>query len=150
MNQSQANITPGYHYYNNIQGGDPGNRVNYSYKDPLVELQSYFARVVLNYNDRFLLTGTFRSDGSSKFGENNKYAYFPSVAGAWNITNEDFMKNNGFINSLKLRVGYGETGNQEFNPVDAALQTQTYNSYNNHSVNHYGNPDLKWETVTAQ
>jgi len=149
LNQSQTDITPGYHYYNNIQGGDPGNRVNYSFKDPQVELQSYFARVVLNYNDRYLLTGTFRADGSSKFGENNQYAYFPSVAAAWNITNEDFLKNNGIFNSLKLRVGYGQTGNQEFNPVDAALQTQTYNSYNNSSVNHYGNPDLKWETVSA-
>lgn len=149
LNQSQTAITPGYHYYNNIQGGDPGTRVDYSFKDPLVELQSYFARAVLNYNDRYLLTATFRADGSSKFGENNKYAYFPSVAAAWNITNEDFMKNNGIFNSLKLRVGYGQTGNQEFNPVDAALQTQTYNSFNNATVNHYGNPDLKWETVTA-
>lgn len=149
LNQSQTDITPYYHYYNNIQGGDPGQRATYSFKDPSVELQSYFARAVLNYSDKYLLTATFRSDGSNKFGSNNKYAYFPSVAAAWNISNEDFMKNSTIFNSLKLRVGYGETGNQEFNPVDAALQTQTYNSYQNSSVNHYGNPDLKWETVTS-
>jgi len=59
------------------------------------------------------------------------------------------MKGNGLFNSLKLRAGYGQTGNQEFNPVDAALQTQTYNSFNNSSVNHYGNPNLKWETVNS-
>jgi len=149
LNQSQTNITPHYHYYDNIQGGDPGNRATYSFKDPIVELQSYFARAVLNYQDKYLLTGTFRADGSSKFGKNNKYAYFPSVAAAWNVNNENFMKNNSIFSALKIRVGYGETGNQEFNPVDAALQTQTYNSYQNSSVNHYGNPDLKWETVTS-
>lgn len=149
LNQSQSNITPGYHYYNNMQGGDPGNRGTFSFKDPSVELQSYFGRAVLNYDDKYIVTGTFRADGSSKFGKNNKYAYFPSVAAAWTISNEDFMKNNSAFNSLKLRIGYGETGNQEFNPVDAALQVQTYNSFNNSSVNHYGNPDLKWETVTS-
>jgi len=149
LNQSQTDITPHYHYYDNIQAGDPGNRGTYSFKDPSVELQSYFARVVLNYSDKYLLTGTFRADGSSKFGSNNKYAYFPSVAAAWNITNEDFMKGSSIFNSLKLRIGYGETGNQEFNPVDESLQVQTYSSFNNSSPNHYGNPDLRWETVTS-
>ncbi|TMI83582.1 MAG: SusC/RagA family TonB-linked outer membrane protein [Bacteroidetes bacterium] len=149
LNQSQSNITPHYHYYDNIQGGDPANRATYSFKDPSVELQSYFARATVNWNDLFLVTATFRADGSSKFGSNNQYAYFPSAAAAWNITNMGFMKGSSLFNSLKLRVGYGQTGNQEFNPVDAALQTQTYNSYNNSSVNHYGNADLKWETVSS-
>jgi TonB-linked SusC/RagA family outer membrane protein len=149
LNQSQLNLTPNYHYYDNLQGGNPGNRSTSSFKDPSVELQSYFARAVLNYQDKYLLTGTFRADGSSKFGTNNKYAYFPSVAAAWNITNENFMKSMTIFNQLKLRIGYGQTGNQEFNPVDAALQTLTYNSYNNSSVNHYGNPDLTWETVSS-
>ena len=149
LNQSQNAITPNYHYYDNMQGGAPGNRQTYSFKDPSVELQSYFARAVLSYNDRYILTATFRADGSSKFGANNKYAYFPSVAAAWNITNEDFMKNNSIFNSLKLRVGYGQTGNQEFNPTDVAYSVQTYNSYQNSQVLHYGNPDLRWETVTS-
>jgi iron complex outermembrane receptor protein len=100
-------------------------------------------------NDKYLLTATIRSDGSSKFGENNRYAYFPSVAAAWNISNEGFMKNMTFFNSLKLRAGYGQTGNQEFNPVDAALAVSTYNGYNNQGVNHFANPNLKWETVSS-
>ena len=149
LNLDQANITPHYHYYDNMQAGDQANLNSFAFKDPSVELQSYFARLVFNYRDKYLLTGTFRADGSSKFGKNNKYAYFPSVAGAWVITNEDFMANNTIFNSLKLRVGYGATGNQEFNPVDAALQTGTYNGYNNFSPNHFGNDDLKWETVTS-
>jgi iron complex outermembrane receptor protein len=149
LNTSQLSVLPDYHYYDNMQAGDQGNLKTASFKDPTVELQSYFARAVLNWKDKFLVTATIRSDGSSKFGENNRYAYFPSVAAAWNITNEGFMKNSTLFNTLKLRVGYGQTGNQEFNPVDAALAVSTYNGYNNLGVNHFANPDLKWETVTS-
>jgi TonB-dependent starch-binding outer membrane protein SusC len=149
LNQSQASITPGYHYYDNLQGSAQGNLGTFNFKDPSVEIQSYFARAVFNYDDKYLLTATFRADGSSKFGKNNRYAYFPSVAAAWNITNEEFMKSATFINSLKLRVGYGQTGNQEFNPVDVALQTGTYTNLAQLSVAHYGNPDLRWETVAS-
>jgi TonB-linked SusC/RagA family outer membrane protein len=149
LNQSQANITPHYHYYDNLQGSSQGNLGTFGFKDPSVEIQSYFARTVFNYNDKYLLTATIRSDGSSKFGSNNKYAYFPSVAVAWNISSEGFMKSMTLINTLKLRLGWGQTGNQEFNPVDAALQTATYNGFSNLNVNHFGNPDLRWETVTS-
>ena len=149
LNLDQKNITPNYHYYDNLQAGAQGNLVTVAFKDPTVELQSYFARVVLNLKDKYLLTGTFRADGSSKFGANNKYAYFPSVAAAWNISNEDFMKNSTVFNQLKLRVGYGQTGNQEFNPVDAALPVANYNGFNNLGVSHFANPNLKWETVSS-
>jgi TonB-linked SusC/RagA family outer membrane protein len=149
LNQSQSNITPHYHYYDNLQGSARGNLTTFGFKDPSVEIQSYFARAIFNYQDKYLLTGTFRADGSSKFGKNNRYAYFPSVAAAWNVSNEGFMKGTTLFNSLKLRLGYGQTGNQEFNPVDAALQTGTYNNYQLLGLNHYGNPDLKWETVTS-
>lgn len=148
LNQSQLDLTPNYHYYDNMNGGDPANRQDYSFKDPRVELQSYFARAILNYQDKYLLTGTFRADGSSKFGANNKYAYFPSVAAAWNIANESFLKNSGLFNTLKLRLGYGQTGNQEFGVADLALQTGTYNGAAL-SPSHYANPDLRWETVTS-
>lgn len=147
LNLKQNDITNGYHYYDNMQGGSQGNLRVFSFRDPSVELQSYFARGILNFKDKYLLTATFRSDGSSKFGTNNKYAYFPSVAAAWNISNEEFMKNNTLFSNLKLRVGYGQTGNQEFNPVDAAQSTASYTGYNSLSPNHYGNADLKWETV---
>ena len=149
LNLDQTKITPNYHYYDNMQGGTQGNLRTASWKDPTVELMSYFAQAVLNFQEKIIVTGSFRADGSSKFGTNNKYAYFPAVAAAWNITNQDFMKNNSLFNQLKLRAGWGETGNQEFNPVDAALATGTYNGFNNFSVNHFGNPDLKWETVSS-
>ncbi len=149
LNQSQTNITPNYHYYNNMQAGKQGNLLTASFKDPTVELQSYFAQAVLNFQEKYILTASFRADGSSKFGTNNQYGYFPAVAGAWNISNEEFMKNSSLFNQLKLRVGWGQTGNQEFNPVDAALPTATYNGYGNLNPNHSGNADLKWETVTS-
>jgi len=149
LNLDQANILPDYHYYDNMQAGDQNNLSNYSFKDPSVELQSYFARVVLNWQDKYLLTSTIRADGSSKFGKNNRYAYFPSVAAAWNINNENFMKGGNIFNALKLRVGYGQTGNQEFNPVDAALNVGIYNGYNSVNSVHFANPDLKWETVES-
>jgi TonB-dependent starch-binding outer membrane protein SusC len=149
LNQTQDNITPHYHYYDNIQGSAQGNLSSYAFKDPSIEIQSYFARTVFNYNDKYLLTATFRADGSSNFGSNNKYAYFPSVAAAWNISNEGFMKGSKLFSMLKLRLGYGQTGNQQFNPVDAALQPGVYTGFNQFRVSHYGNADLKWETVTS-
>jgi len=79
------------------------------------ELQSFFGRVNYAYADKYLLTATFRADGSSKFGENNKYGYFPSFALGWNLSNEGFMANS-FFNNLKLRASWGQTGNQEIPP----------------------------------
>jgi len=121
LNQDQANLHTRYHYYDNMDGGKQGNLLVTSFKDPTVELQSYFARATVNYQDKYILTATFRSDGSSKFGANNKYAYFPSVALAWNVNNENFMKNNTLFSNLKLVLDMEQHGNQEFNPVDAAL-----------------------------
>lgn len=146
-NKSQTNLI-GIHYYDNMQDGKQANLRTSAFNDPTVEIQSYFARAVLNYKDRYLFTGTFRGDGSSKFGKNNKYAYFPSLALAWNITNENFMKNISLFNSLKLRAGYGETGNQEFAP-DAPLDVYRYNSNGSVSAAHFGNDSLKWETVKS-
>ncbi len=136
------------HYYDNMQDGKKANLNTFSFKDPTIEIQSYFARAVLNYQDKYLFTGTFRADGSSKFGSSNKYAYFPSLAVAWNITNENFMKDLPLFNSLKLRAAYGETGNQEF-AADASLDVYRYNSNGSNSLVHPGNPKLKWETVKA-
>jgi len=135
----------GLDYTNYIQYGAISSRGISSYVDPRTELQSYFGRAVFNYNDRFLLTGTFRADGSTKFGTNNKYGYFPSFAAAWNITKEDFFKVD-LINSLKLRVGWGKTGNQEF-PAGAAVARIGFGSNGNLSGQiNYDNPDLKWQS----
>ncbi len=149
LNKDQASLLPDYHYYDNIQAGNQGNLRTASFKDPSVELQSFFARAVLNFKDRYLLTATMRSDGSSKFGKNNRYAYFPSAAIAWNVKEESFMQNQKLFNTLKLRVGYGATGNQEFNPVDAALPVAVYTANNAYTPVHFANPDLKWETVSS-
>jgi len=146
----------GYPYYNNIQAGNQANLRSFSNMDPSVELQSYFTRAVLNFKDKYLLTGTFRADGSSKFGVNNRYAYFPSVAAAWNITNEKFMENNRIFNNLKLRIGYGQTGSQDGIPAGATQQLGQINGYNStpggsapYSIVNYASPNLKWETVTS-
>lgn len=115
-----------------------------SYRDPVNELQSYFGRLNLNFSDRFLATATLRADGSTKFGENNKYGFFPSFAGAWVISEEDFLSASPTVNNLKLRVGWGRTGNQEF-PAGASQQRYTFNRQQIALVN-VANPDLKWET----
>ncbi|MBB6270297.1 iron complex outermembrane receptor protein [Pedobacter cryoconitis] len=125
----------------------PANRTANSYNDPASQLQSYFARAIFNYDNKYLLTATFRADGSTKFGSNNRYGYFPSFAAAWNIKNESFMTDVAWLNQLKLRAGYGKTGNQEF-PAGAAQQRYDYVYVGSGrtlvAVNNK-NPDLKWQ-----
>src|SRR5690606_30802876 len=77
------------------------------------ELQSFFGRVNYSFRDKYFLDATVRADGSSKFGGNNKYGIFPSFAGSWRIIEEDFMANSTVFSDLKLRAGWGQTGNQE-------------------------------------
>jgi TonB-dependent starch-binding outer membrane protein SusC len=135
----------GLDYTNYIQYGDKSTYSTNSYYSPIDELQSYFARAVFNYKDKYLLTGTFRADGSTKFGTDNKYGYFPSFAAAWNITKEDFFKVKA-INSLKLRAGWGKTGNQEF-PSGSAVERIRFGS-NGASAGlvNFANPGLKWQS----
>ncbi|HCL82749.1 MAG TPA: SusC/RagA family TonB-linked outer membrane protein [Chitinophagaceae bacterium] len=117
------------------------------FKDITTEVQSYFARVDFNYKDKYYLTGTFRADGSSKFGANNKYGYFPSVGAKWNIANEDFMKDNSLFSGLSLRATWGITGSQDF-PAGASIDQYSYFSYGSAGQVNAGNPDLKWESTT--
>ncbi len=135
----------GLDFTNYIQFSNPSNRGIGSFSDPTYELQSYFARTVFNYADKYLLTATFRTDGSSKFGVNNKYGYFPSFSGAWNISKESFF-NVDFINSLKIRGGWGKTGNQEF-PSGAAQRRYSFGGDGTsiNAINNF-NPDLKWQS----
>jgi iron complex outermembrane receptor protein len=134
----------GLDYTDYVQYSDAGSRSISSYIDPLSELKSFFGRAIFNYRDKYLLTTTFRADGSSKFGDNNKYGYFPSFALAWNISKENFFKID-FINSLKIRGGWGKTGNQEFPPGSSRA---LYAFQNNGSVIQINNPnpDLKWQS----
>lgn len=121
------------------------------------ELQSYFGRVTYQYNNKYLLTANFRADGSSKFGENNKYGYFPSFSLGWKISEEEFLKNSVFSN-LKLRAGWGKTGNQEIPPkITQAFYTSTVSSSSSYPLvatgpypagttfSRFANPDLQWE-----
>ena len=138
---------PGLKYTDYMQNVPPNDRSMFSFANPISELQSYFARATFNYNDKYLLTATFRADGSSKFGANNKYGYFPSFAAAWNISNEDFLSSNSFVNNLKLRLGWGQTGNQEF-PSAASLRVVGIGQEQNQNVANLNNEDIKWETNT--
>jgi iron complex outermembrane receptor protein len=132
-------------YVNQLQSISQDNRDVSSYQDPKTELQSYFARVNFSMFEKFLMTATIRADGSSKFGPNNKYGYFPSFAFAYRISDEAFMP--AIFDDMKLRIGWGQTGNQEF-PAGAA-QAQYEITRDGITRSQYDNPDLKWETSTT-
>jgi iron complex outermembrane receptor protein len=134
----------GINYTDYIQFGNSSTRVITSYHDPTSELQSYFARATFNFRDRYLLTGTVRSDGSTKFGENNKTGVFPSFAVGWVLTKEDFFQTGGFFNYLKIRGGWGKTGNQEF-PAGSAQFRYSFGSNGALSPLNYPNEDLQWQ-----
>lgn len=138
----------GLDYYDYMQYAPQTSTEIGSYYNPTTELQSYFARAILNYKDKYLFTGTFRSDGSTRFGENKKYGYYPSLSVAWNVTNEEFMKGVSFVDNLKLRLGWGKTGNQEF-PSGASKDRLVVTDNGVFSQVNFGNPDLKWETSTT-
>lgn len=121
------------------------------------EIQSFFARINYGYDNKYLLTVNFRMDGSTKFGANNKYGYFPSFSAKWNIKEEDFMEHSAF-STLALRAGWGLTGNQEIPPkVTQALYETTVSSSSSYPLYPSGaypagtvyarlaNPNLKWE-----
>ena len=137
----------GLDYFDYMQYSPVATREISSYRSPTNQLQSLFARGGVNYLNRYLFTATVRRDGSTKFGENNKYAMFPSLALAWNIAEEEFLKSNGNLNQLKLRLGWGKTGNQEF-PSGASLNRLIFGNQSISQAN-YGNDDLKWETSTT-
>ncbi len=124
------------------------------------ELQSFFGRINYQYKNRYLLTATMRADGSSKFGDNNKYGYFPSFGAAWVASQEAFLQGSIFSN-LKLRAGWGQTGNQEIPPkITQPLFTTTVSGTTSYPLNATGtypggisfsrlaNPNIQWEVST--
>lgn len=117
-------------------------------------LMSFFGRVNYSMYNKFLITASMRADGSSRFGQNNKYGYFPSVAVAWKLANEDFISNMGVFSDLKLRTSWGRTGNQEignFNSITTfgGGPTAIYEGQpvTTSDPSRIPNPDLKWETT---
>jgi TonB-linked SusC/RagA family outer membrane protein len=124
------------------------------------ELQSFYSRINYAYKGKYLATVNFRADGSSKFGSNNKYGYFPSFSLGWKISDEKFMENSIFSN-LKLRGGWGQTGNQEIpSKITQALYTSTISGTTSYPLSATGNypsgtiysrlanPNIQWEVST--
>jgi TonB-linked SusC/RagA family outer membrane protein len=128
-----------------------------NYYAPDDKLLSFFGRLNYDYKDRYLITATFRADGSSKFLGDNQWGYFPSAAVAWKISEEEFLNDVSWINALKVRLSYGEAGNNNI-PSGQTVQnfesrTTTYiNGVTSYwaASNTLANPDLKWETTTTQ
>jgi TonB-linked SusC/RagA family outer membrane protein len=134
----------------NISGGDG---IDY-------RLISYFGRIIYNFDDRYYFTGSIRRDGSSRFGPENKWGTFPSFAGSWRISNEGFFQTVPVINDLKLRAGWGQTGNQELSQNFAYLAfletgdhspavfgTNQVLRYGAAPINVYPNSGIRWETT---
>ncbi len=118
-------------------------------------LLSFFGRINYSYNDRYLLSGTLRRDGSSRFSPDNRWGTFYSISGAWRIDREGFMSNNDFFDILKLRAGYGAIGNQEVGNYAYSDQIAPNFNYpfggspaSGYAISVLGNRDLQWETST--
>lgn len=113
---------------------------------------SYFGRAFYSYDDRYLITATLRRDGSSRFARGNRWGWFPSAALAWRVSNEKFMaKTSNVINNLKLRLGWGSTGNQNVSDwaYMALLSSKTTPWGTGVLTGNTPNPELKWETTTS-
>lgn len=155
--------------YNEGQGTDPYTGAAYS---PSIRseqewathnsLVSYFGRANYTLMDRYMITATFRADGSSRFDSKNKWGYFPSAAFAWKINNEKFLKNVSWLDELKLRLGWGITGQQDI--TGDFLYTPLYTQGNSYAMVQFGqggnsfvyttrpssyNTNLKWEQTTT-
>ncbi len=156
INADVRNFPSDFFGYNNLGAGNDNKLLSsnaYRYS-----LNSYFGRVNYSLMGKYLLTITGRADGSSKFGENNKFSFFPSAALAWRVSDEGFLSDNSIISNLKVRTSYGLTGNSEI-PAYISLGTLSSGNddraiWNNAAkggtgVGRLANPDLKWEK-TAQ
>ncbi|GAA4813303.1 TonB-dependent receptor [Litoribaculum gwangyangense] len=113
-------------------------------------LESYFGRLIYSFDNKYSITASMRADGSSKFSQGNKWGYFPSISGAWKLSNEPFMEGFDAIQNIKIYGGYGEVGNQNIpnfaygsilRPVNTGLGTGFL-------VSNFANPDLTWESST--
>lgn len=150
---SIQNFSSDFFGFNNLGAGSssPG----YSSGKSGYAFNSYFGRLNYAFKDKYLLTLTGRSDGTSKFGDNNKYAFFPSGAIAWRVSEEDFLKDNDLVSNLKLRASMGVTGNSEIPPYSSLsrLSSSYATTYGSVRVGGTGlgslaNPDLRWEKTT--
>jgi TonB-linked SusC/RagA family outer membrane protein len=115
------------------------------------QLLSYFGRATYSYDSKYLMSFTYRADGSSKFGKNNRWGYFPSASLAWRVNNERFMQHQSFINDLKLRVSYGVNGSDRISAYSSqALYTTRATAIGGvlgigYLIDRMANEDLRWE-----
>ncbi len=170
--KSRIDITAGYdwqYWRSYVAAGDSykadkvtGINSPWSADDQRHALMSYYARINWSVDGRYLLTATIRRDGSSRFAKDCRWGTFPSVAFAWNIAEEGFLKDNGVLNNLKLRASYGITGQQDGigNYGYLPIYYQSTGSNSQYITNGYGNynlyyqpgayiPDLTWETTSS-
>ena len=140
--------------YNNFEAASTVNWGGITSNASQNNILSYMGRLNYMFNKKYVITLNARADGSSKLGANNKWGFFPSASAAWIVSNEDFMMNQNLFSTLKLRVSYGITGNQDAIQAYNSLQLQEPNlvtTYAGKKVTTYHfasneNPDLKWET----
>ncbi len=133
------------------------NRSSSAYDSNQHKLSSLFSRLNYNYKEKYLFSGIIRRDGSSRFGTNNKYGVFPAFSAGWVVTKEDFWKENSILNTLKVRAGYGVTGNDaigDFGYLSTISGGRNY-AFGTDGAMQIGsspdapsNPDLKWEETT--
>ena len=149
FNASDSKYIDDFYGYYNLGSGTNRPSVGSDYDK--WAMNSYFLRLAYSYDNKYMATVTGRYDGSSKFGQNNKYAFFPSVGLGWMISNEDFLKDNSLISKLKLHTSYGLTGNSEigtYKSLATVSQSNTIIGDALHVVSYLDNmpnPDLKWE-----
>ena len=141
----------------NIQTGNTLKIGNVTSDRNNYKLISFYARGHYSFRDRYMVTAMVRRDGSSKFGKNHKWGWFPSVSAAWGISQEPFMSNVKWVNDLKLRVGYGIIGNQDgLQPYKSLELYEPYGTYFNNGsystsfrISQNANPNLKWEETAT-
>ena len=144
--------TDNYKYYSMYDGDATKKDLNISSWRNSNTLMSMFARVNYNYQEKYLISASIRREGSSRFGENNKWGWFPAVSAGWRISGEDFMADQTWCDDLKLRAGFGITGNNLGSDLKSKQLLTTGGTfwYNGEWITTYGvnqnaNPDLRWE-----
>ncbi|MGN6419769.1 MAG: SusC/RagA family TonB-linked outer membrane protein [Pseudobacter sp.] len=167
FNKHQLNTLVGSEYITWRTSNTGGSRMRFDYDSPNFQYLDYggtsadiwnggsasdlglfslFGTVTYSYASKYFLTANFRADASSRFGENNRWGYYPSASIGWRISEEDFMRDISWLDDLRLRASVGSLGNQELPYyVYKTLYKQEGEQY---KIKRYGNPDLKWETTT--
>ncbi|NGF55207.1 TonB-dependent receptor [Parapedobacter sp. SGR-10] len=144
----QGDGFPSYRF-RTLQSASTINSATGSYT--AVRRMGVFGQVNYNYRNRYMLSGILRYDGSSRFGDNHLFGWFPAISGGWDAAQEDFLKSVQWLNQLKLRVGYGETGNDRIGNFTARslYGTTQYDGQGGTVPTRLGNDDLRWERNTT-